>query len=180
MQLIYKSIIMMLFVVLSGCISHEYVWNEYPLVSGRISPQLRFTEGRELNIIKGKSDNSRILLGKAGLHRYYGTRQSLTDGIAVQLAEEMRNKRLKIVNSAKKSLEIVVGESRFEPGFSMQGASIEVTVKFGDGKTKLFTVKNKSPQTGIDTVNRIYDGVVALSVIEIIHDPEVVSYINEE
>jgi len=48
-------------------------------------------------------------------------------------------------------------------------------VKFGNGKTKSYTVRNSSP----DTVYRTYNGAVALAVIEIINDPEVLTYINE-
>jgi len=54
-------------------------------------------------------------------------------------------------------------------------ASLDFSVKFGDGKTKLYTVRNSSPST----VDQTYNGAVALAVLEIINDPEVLTYINE-
>jgi uncharacterized lipoprotein len=141
----------------------------------RISSQNSFTEGQEIGIIKGKSNDSKIFLGNVGAHQYYGSEQSLTDGIVDQLAKEMRNKRLEIKNTAEKSLEITVNRSNFERGVWKIAATIEFTVKFGNGKTKSYTVRNSSPAT----VDRTYNGAVALAVIEIINDPEVLTYINE-
>jgi len=179
MKLTLQIFILFLLLILSGCISHNYTWTEYPIASNRISSSANFPEGREINIIKGKSNDANILLGTAGPHRYYGSVQSLTDGIADQLAIELRKKRLLINNTAEKSIEITVVRSDFESGTFFQAASIDVEVKLGDRKIRSYTVKNRSPQTGIDTVNRIYNGVVALAVIDIMNDSEVSSYIAQ-
>jgi len=176
MQSTYKPIVLILLLILTGCaIKHDYVWIEYPITPERISSQKGFTEGQEIGIIKGKSNDSKIFLGNVGAHQYYGSEQSLTDGIVDQLAKEMRNKRLEIKNTAEKSLEITVNRSNFKRGMWKIAATIEFTVKFGNGKTKSYTVMNSSPAT----VDRTYNGAVALAVIEIINDPEVLTYINE-
>ena len=176
MQPTYKPVILILFVILTGCtIKHDYVWNEYPIAPERISSQSGFTVGQEISIIKGKSNDSKIILGNVGAHQYYGSEQSLTDGIVDQLAKELQNQRLEIKNPADKSLEITVNRSKFERGMWRIAASLDFSVKFGDGKTKLYTVRNSSPST----VDQTYNGAVALAVLEIINDPEVLTYINE-
>ncbi len=176
MQSAYKPIILILILVITGCArKHDYVWNEYPITPGRISSQISFTEGQKIRILKGKSNDLKIFLGNVGPHQYYGSEQSLTDGIVDQLVKEMRNKGLLTNNTAEKSLEITVNRSNFRRGMWKLAATLEFTVKFGNGKTKSYTVRNSSP----DTVYRTYNGAVALAVIEIINDPEVLTYINE-
>lgn len=176
MQLTYKFVILLLFLVITGCaIKHDYVWNEYQITPERILSEISFTEGQEIRIIKGKSNDAKICLGNVGPHQYYGSEQSLTDGIIEQLAKEMRTKGLEIKNTAEKSLEITVNRSNFERGMWKIAAAIEYTVKFGNGKTKSYTVRNSSPAT----VDRTYNGAVALAVIKIINDLEVLNYIIE-
>lgn len=179
MQQIYKPVILISLLILAGCtIKHNYVWDEFSIAPERISSLDSFTEGQELRIIKGKSDDSRILLGfyrQLDMHQFYGSLQSLTDGIATQLAREMRKKQLDIRNTAEKSLEITVDRVHFEPGTFAIAANIDFTVKFGNGKTKSYTVRNSS----VKTLDQIYNGAVALAVIEIINDPEVRAYVNE-
>jgi hypothetical protein len=175
MQSAYKLIILILFLVLSSCsINHNYVWDEYPITSNKILPQTSFKEGQEVRIIKGKSEDSNIFLGKVGAHKYYGSEQSLTDGIADQFANELRKKRIKIEAKAEKSFEITVNDTFFEKGMWKIAATADFTVRFGNGKVKVYSVRNSSPAT----VDRTYNGLVALSVIKIINDLEVLDYLN--
>jgi len=176
MQPTYKPVILiLLLIIITGCaIKHDYVWKEYPIKPERISSQTSFTEGQGIRIIKGKSNDATICLGIVGVHAFYGNEQSLTDSIVDQLAKEMRKKGLEIKNTAEKSLEITVNHSIFEPGTWKRAAIIDYTVKFGNGKAKFYTVRNSSP----GPVYRIYNGAVALAVIEIINDQEVLNYIR--
>jgi hypothetical protein len=176
---IFKPFVLLLLVVLSGCWSYNYVWQEYPIESHRISPDVHFGEGKTVNVVKGKSNGADIYLGKSGPRRYYGSEQSLTDGIAEQLAIELRKKQVSVASTAEKSIEVAVVRSKFEDGTLFKAATIEVELKLGAGKTKTYTVQNRSPQTGPDTLNRVYNGAVARTVIEVLHDQEILSYINQ-
>jgi hypothetical protein len=176
MQPTHKLVILILFLFFTGCtIKHDYVWKEYPLAPEQVPSQNSFTEGKEIRIIKGRSDDSKIFFGQVNAHYYEGSEQALTDGIVDQLVKEMRKKRLEIKNTAEKSLEIAVNHSNLEHGGWRIAVTLEFTVKFGNGKTKLYTVRNLCPAI----VYRAYNGAVALAVIEIINDPEVLTYINE-
>ncbi len=175
MRLFHNSMIFMLFLVLCGCtVKHDYVWNEYSIRSERLVSKNSFTEGQEIRIIKGKSDDSNKLFAKIAHHHYYGSDQFLTDGIADQLAKEMAKMRLTIKNQAEKSLEITVNSSNFKQGGFSSAVTLGLMIKFGNGKAKSYTVRNSSP----GPLYRIYNGAVALAVIEIINDPEVLTYIN--
>lgn len=168
--------VLIMFLVLTGCaIKHDYIWNVYPITPERISSCNSFSEGNEIRIMTGKSNNSKILLGSVGAHEYYGSNQMLTDGIVTQLINVMRTKRLRIDSTAEKSLEVAVTRSHFERGMWKIAAALEFTIKFGNGKSKSYTVRNTSPLT----VDRTYNGAVALAVIEIMNDPDILTYIND-
>ena len=175
-------IFLTLLLFLNGCaIKNNYVWNEYPIASERISQKSNFIEGKEIRIIKGTSDESKKIFGWIGTYMYWGNEQSLTNGIVDQLTNEMKNKQLEIKNTTEKSLEITVNGSSFIPGRRMNAVILEFSVKFGNGKIKLYGVRNSAPTFGrVNSIfHRTYNGVVSLAVIDIINDPEVVAYINE-
>jgi hypothetical protein len=176
MRKAYKPVFLVLFLVLVSCAEErDYVWYEYPILSQWIPPQVSFTEGQDIKIIEGKSNDSKVFLGGVGRYRYYGSLQSLTHGITVQLAGEMGKKGLKVKNTAGKSLEVTVDRTNFKAGFVKTASTIEYTVKSGNGKTKPYTVTNSSG----GMVDQAYNGAVALAVIKIMSDPEVLNYINE-
>lgn len=175
MQLTHKPavLILTLFLVLTGC-AHDYIWSEYPIDPARIASRESFTEGREIKIIKGKSEDAKILLLTYAGNQYYASRQSFADGIADQLAKELRNRRIKTGNTAQKSLEITVSDIAVDYGAVRLATAIEFKVAFGNGRTKSYLVTNASPAS----FDRTCNGAVALAVIEIINDPEVLAYIN--
>lgn len=173
----YRNLVfvLVLMVVGAGCtIRHDYVWSDYTVPADQISAQAKFTDGQKINVIEGKSSESKTLLGRIGVHEYYGTPQSLTHGIVDELTRELQKRRLDVNAAADKSLEVAVSRVYFEQGMWRGAATIEFTVKFGNGKSKPFTVRNSTP----GTVPRAYDGAVALAVVQIINDPEVRDYVN--
>ena len=173
----YKSLVILFLLFTSGCspIIHEYQWKEYKLTADRLPTQDNFTQGRVVKIIKGESDKTRKHMGVVGRHQYYASLQMLTDGLADHLVTELQNKQIKIDDAATKSLKITVTQNSFVRGTWSISATLNFKVDFGNGKLKSFNVKNKSP----GTVDRLYDGVVARSVIAIMEDTEVVAYLNK-
>jgi hypothetical protein len=95
--------------------------------------------------------------------------------IVEQLSRELKERGLTVKDGAEKSLEIAVDDSHFERGMWNVAVTIEFTVAFGIGKVKHYSIRNSSPST----VGHTYDGAVALAVIEILDDSEVLAYVTE-
>lgn len=173
----FRLFIVLLFIItLTGCsIRHDYAWNEYQIAAAKWTAEDNFVKGQEVTLIEGKAETTEKLLGSVGAHKYYGNSQSLTHGIVEHLALELRKKQAVIQDSAEKTLKITVDSFTFERGMWMIAATINYTVSFGNGNSKLFTVRNSSPTT----VDRTYNGVIANAVIQIIKDPEVRQYLMD-
>ena len=176
MNTLFKSGILILVLMITSCtVRHDYIWQEYPITPERISSDVSFTEGQEINIVKGVSNDSTFFLGNVSKHHYYGSEPSLTDGLADQLAAEFQSRGLKIKDPTEKSIEVTVISSQFERGMWKIAVTLEFIVKLGNGKSKSYEVRNSSPHT----VDHTYNGAVALAVIKLINDPSLLKYINE-
>jgi hypothetical protein len=178
MKITVKFIMLVMIMLLTGCVPENlnYTWMEHPIDPVRMPSQNSFIEGKEVRIIKGKSDDAKILLLKGSdIHHLYGSYQTFTNGIADQLSKELHYMNINISDTAEKSLEIAVNNAKYEKGFLGGAETLEFTVKFGNGKTKFYSVRNSSG----GPPERMLDGAVALSVLEIANDPVVQAYINE-
>lgn len=161
----------------SGCsIKHAYMWKEYPIDSKRVNTSIGYNGNgnSRLEVTTGRSDTRTVFLGNVGAHQYYGSEQSLAEAIASQLSKELEKRGVAIDNGAGKKLEVTVDRSRFEQGMWAISANIDCTIAFGEGRQKTYSVRNSSP----GTVDRAYNGAIALAVIEILNDREVADYIN--
>jgi hypothetical protein len=172
------TVMAVLCVGLTGCqsiVKHPYSWSEYELTPGRVTAPAELGAGQEIQILKGKSDDSTKMLGSVGYHEYYGSEKDLTDGIAYQLSKELQKLKFVVKEPAAKSLEIALIRSGSAQATWTTAAILDFTVKFGNGKVKTYYVRNSSPST----VPRAFDGAVALAVMAILNDPEAISYIKE-
>ena len=170
------AFIIVLAIIFSSCTtSHNYKWNTYQIAPERITVKSDVKKGKAINIAKGRSNHSQIVLATIGPHRYYGNYQMLTDAIATQLSDELSELNVKLDSSVNKSLTIVVNRTNFEQGVWKFAATVDFDVEFGNGKVKSYSVRNSSPST----VPHAFDGAVAMSVLKIINDQEVLNYINE-
>ncbi len=177
MKSAYLTIMAVLCVNLAACattIKHEYTWSEYEIAAGRVTAAADMGAGHEVRILKGQSNASTKMLGSIGPHNYYGTEENPTDGMAYQLSKELQKLKFVVAESAGKTLELAVIRSGNAQGMWKTAALLDFTVKFGDGKVKTYSVRNSSP----GTVPRAFDGAVALAVIEVLNDPEVLAYLK--
>jgi len=178
MKYAYWTVLAILSVALTGCqtlIKHDYSWSEYALAPGRVTAPIGLGEGHDIQVLKGKSDHVTKLLGDVGHHEYYGTEENLTDGLAYQLSKELRKLKFVVKEPAGKSLEVAVIRSGSQPRTWTTLVTLDFTVTFGTGKVKTYSVRNSSP----DTVPSAINGAVALAVLEILNDPEVIAYTRE-
>jgi len=172
MKTVYLPAIIIALFMLNGC-THNYTWKEYGVGARAIS--LKVDNNQEVRIIKGDSSKTKKMLGNIGMHKYYGNEQMLTDGIVTQLAKELRKRGANVTSPAAKSMEVTVNSTRFEMGMWRIAATLNYTVKFGNGKIKSYKTRNSSPSS----VPRTYNGAVCRAVLEIVNDPEVQAYIND-
>ncbi len=169
----YSLILLALCLAVVGC-KHRYVASEYPITPDRISAT-KIEGGKDgVRIVAGKASDTKIDLGNVGVHHYYGTHQQLTDAIVKQLASELRSRGVENVSSANKKVEVAVTDSNFESGMWRIAANLKFTVKLGDAKPMELGVRNGSP----GTVARSYNGAVALAVIEILNNQDVLNYLQ--
>jgi hypothetical protein len=175
MRQVYRLLILVLIPILFGCaIKHEYVWTEMPITNEVMPPNVILNEGKVIDIISGKSDDKKIDIGSVGVHQYFATKQLLTDAIAEQLSIELRKRNVKIKPACEKYIVITVTNVQFEINWWTFCTTLDVKVKLGKDKDKLFKVYSCTS----GTVNRLYDGVVQVAVIDILKAPEVLAYIN--
>ena len=174
MRQAYRLLIMVLIPMLFGCFKHEYVWTEMPITNKVMPQEVILKEGKVIDIIKGKSDDEKVLLGSVMNHRYFATEQLLTDAIADQLSIELRKRDVEIKPAGEKFIEIAVTSVQFERGFMTICTTLDIKVKLGKDKNKLLKVYSCTPST----VDRLYDGVVQVAVMDILKDLDVLAYIN--
>ena len=173
-----QLLVLVLIFMFIGCGSkrYDYDWVEYVITPERINSSTAFEEQKSIKVTAGDSDKKEFLMGEIGPHEYYGNLQILSDAIVQQFTEELYNRNVEVHNtSTDKSIEITVKHAAFERGMWKIAVTLEFDVKIGPDHTISYTVRNSSPST----VNRTYDGAVALSVIELLNDPKIVNYINE-
>ena len=176
MKTALKIAMAFLFIMLAGCsIRHDYVWDEYQIAPAKWTEEDNFVKDQQITLIEGEAATSEELLGSVGAHHYYANMQMLTHGIVEHLAIELEQKQAVINDSAGKTMEITVDGFEFERGMWKLAATINYTVRFGNGDSKTFTVRNSSPAT----VDRTYNGVIAMAVVQIIHDPDVRKYLMD-
>ena len=172
-----KSVILALFLLLTGCaVNLNYTWVEYPITPRQLPLQNSIKAGKEIRILKEGASYEQEFIGKANSTNYYGSWQSLTDGVADQLAKELGIMGVKINNTAEKSLTIKLLSRQSQQGVLWNfAAKLEGIVTLGNGKSKVYKVRSiRQP-----TLPEAYNKAVALVVIEIINDQEVLTYINE-
>jgi hypothetical protein len=177
MRQVYQLLIMILIPMFFGCaIKHEYVWREMPIKNEVMPPEVILKEGKVIDIIKGKSDDEKIMIGSVPPHQYFATEQLLTDAIADQLSIELRKRDVEIKPACEKIIEIAVDSFQFERNLFIGRicTTLDIKVKLGKDKNKLLKVYSCTPST----VNRLYDGVVQVAVMDILKDLDVLAYIN--
>ncbi len=172
-KVIYSSLFFFL-VFLAGC-SHQYTWKEYPITSERITSAANYTEGTQVHVISGNASDEKITLASVGIHTYHGTYKNISDGLVEQLKKEFENLGVVVNETADKSIEVKVDQALYEQGMWKIAATLKYTITLGNGNSKVKTVRNSSPTN----ISHTFNGVVALAVIDIINDEEVVSYLNK-
>lgn len=169
-------VLVTLMAVVSGCsINHNYKWKEYEIDQERISAPNRLNAKAAVSIINAQPNDAKRILGSITVHRYHGSLQQLTDGIVTQFAQQLERRGVKIGKQAAKKIEIKVVDANLVRGAWRIRADMNVSVKTADGYSRIIKIENGTPAT----VDRAYNGALALAVIEILNDSKIIEYLNK-
>lgn len=175
MQLMLRTTLLALVILTSGCaIRHDYAWQEYQIEPQRVPLVAQVANAGPVQVIKGTAEETEMFMGNVGAHQYYGNRQQLLNAIADQLILELGKQGIVVNDSASKSMKVGLSSSSFEAGMWKIAASLAYSVELGNGTSRSYSVRNSTP----GTVERAYNGAVALAVIDILNDEEVISYLG--
>lgn len=159
-------------VFLGGC-TRYYAPNLYPLNSNEI-PEIQTSHS--IALINNQSSSEEIILIRLGPHKIKGRLDEVTDVAIRQLKKEMLTKGVSVQNDSSKHLKVSVTRVDAQMGAWLARGIVDVQIETGDGYKKVYTGNNRSPQG----LYIIWDGAVALAVIDILNDPEIRDYISGE
>ena len=156
-----------------GPIVHEYNWAPYPIADKRVITGNTLARGGSVSIVNENTNSERQLIGELYANEFYASSNHLGDAVVSQLTDELRKRRFTVSGSARNSLRINVTNSSISaPWFMIAHITLDVTA--GNGYHLSQRINNATP----GTIDRAFNGVVALAVIAILNDPKIVDYLT--
>jgi len=152
--------------------SHDYKWVEYGIAPDRIRSANRLNSGR-IDVINAQNDKEPRIIASIGVHKWYGTLHQLSEAIVTQLTDELEAHKVQVARDSQKSIKIRVEKFEFIQAFWGVRANMNTNVAAGDDYKREINVTNFTPVS----VDNAYNGAVALTVIEILNDPQIIEYI---
>ena len=163
-------------ILISGCtVKHDYMWAEYKINADRISTSDAFIKKDSVALINAQPNDDQYLIAHLGHHKYYGSLNQLTEAIVKQLKKELRKRDITVSPDASKTIELKVVKTDFIRGVWKVRANLEVNLKAGNNYTKNIFASNSTPTTA----DQAFDGAVALTVIDILNNPNILAYLQE-
>ncbi len=163
-------------ILVSGCtIKHDYIWAEYKINADRISTSDAFIKKDSVSLINVQPNDDQYLIAHLGPHKYYGSLNQLTEAIVKQLKKELRKHNITVSPGASKTIELKVVKTDFIRGVWKVRANLDVNLKTGNNYTKNIFASNSTPTTA----DQAFDGAVALTVIDILNNPDILAYLQE-
>jgi hypothetical protein len=171
----YLALCYPIILFLTSCsIHHDYKWTEYQIAPNRIIAANRLNQG-EITLINEQNDKTIRLLNSMGPNNLYGTLFQLSESIITQLASELEERKVRVINNTKKNIAIRVENAEFARGMWGSRANMNVTITAGNNYRRVLSITNFSPQYLWSS----WDGAIALTVIDILNDNEIIEYINK-
>jgi hypothetical protein len=169
-------LVIIFLVFMAGCSTRlAYEWTEYRIQSSRITTSDWFVKENSVSIINTQTDDTPVVLASMGGQILDGSLKQLTDSIVAQLTRELKKRKITVSRDASKSLEIKVVGTGFEQGMWKVRANLNVHLQAGNNYAKDFLASNSTPTT----LNQAFDGAIALAVIDILNNPDILAYLQE-
>ena len=174
---LFTALTIIFTILISSCspIKHDYVWAEYRINDSRITTSDAFIKTDSVSLINAQPNNDTFLLAQLGAHQYYGSLNQLTEAIVTHLKRELRKHNITTSPDASKTIQIKVVKTDFIQGGWKVRANLDVNLKTGNNYAKDIFASNSTPTTA----EQAFDGAVALAVIDILNNPDILAYLQE-
>ncbi|MFH2057523.1 MAG: hypothetical protein ABIJ59_01310 [Pseudomonadota bacterium] len=175
---LFTALTIIFTILISGCgpFKHDYVWTEYKINDSRITTSDAFIKKDSVSLINAQPNIDTFLIAHLGAHRYYGSLNQLTEAVITHLKKELRKHNITVSPDASKTIQIKVVKTDFIRGGWKVRANLEVNLKAGNNYTKDILASNSTPTMAAD---QAFDGAVALAVIDILNNPDILAYLQE-
>ncbi len=163
-------------VMVAGCgiRAHDYSWAPYAIDPALVVADGSALDGQTVSITHEGNEGENMMIGELGNHQYFGSSEQLADAISVQLSDELKRLNMSVSGGGTKTLNIKVSHPATERGMWVIRAHFRVIVETGNGYVFEKSISNATPMT----VPRAFNGAVALAVIDILNDPQIVAYLG--
>jgi len=155
----------------SGC-THHYDPNPYPIQSDRIPP---FDVRGTVDVLNNQPETEAVHIGSVGAHKWMGSLRNFTETVVFSLRMELANRKVRVGADSEKTLKLAVTKVALESGMWMARGLVYLTVETGEGFQKEFIGINSTPAGQF----RAWDGAIALAVIDILNDKEILNYLKK-
>ena len=161
--------------ILGGCATnkHRYVPKVLTTDPSKFTALNGVSVRRPVALINAQDSGADVLLGSKGVNAYYSSLKDLTETVVINTTRELAKRQVSTNPSASTALRLSVTDVSAETTVLNVEAKMEVVVVTGSGVTKRIKVTNKTP----GSIPRAYNGAVSLAVIEILSDPQILTYL---
>lgn len=164
--------ISMLFLLLVGCGTKNYIPSEYEIVSGRIQS---FKLAGSVTVENQQPDTTKMVVLVTNSGDFVADNHTVTEHLAAQLRKELAKHGDVINGTANKTIGVKVTSQRAYLHFFHMTGTLEVIVTLGDSPPFPINIEQGSP----GNLWRVLNGNIALGVIEILSDKRVLAYLAQ-
>jgi hypothetical protein len=166
----WKLLLLVLFS--SGC-TYRYTAQHYPLEPERI-PYFAVTD--TVSVINDQSSDEDLIFKTAGPHKWVCSLRQLTDVASEGVRKEFRIRDTPVGEDGQKVLRLAVTGAQIEEGMWKIRGIVDLDVETGTGLKKRLIGNNSTP----GNLNRALNGAIALAIIELFKDEDIMSYLGSD
>lgn len=156
---------------LIACGPIQFTPTEYPIDKGNIA---QFDLKGNVQVVNGQPSEDKAVVYSYGGTQLVTTLKALTESMVNQTAKEIAANSRKSDSGQAKSVELKI-DSMLSKYFMFHfNSTVKFTVKLGNGK-----VLNKTVEHTSGTAQQDLNGCIADSVVNLLSDPDVKSYLAE-
>lgn len=156
---------------LSACGTVSYSPEEYEITNDRIDD---FVVNGNIRIVNAQTDSSKKVFFASTMD-WVGDYKTVTEHLKSQLEKEIAENSKKVASDKSKIIEVKVINIKAEQKFFHFTSTMDLEYKLGNGKPGTITVSQGSP----GNMWRVLNGTIALGVIEILKQDNVITYLSK-